>query len=72
MSNKQVRQFMRALHIVEAFVLGALIYGPWGDGSLLEAAVQFVFFPALGISGLLMWQQARLNKLLNRRRQSKA
>lgn len=67
MSNKRIRQLVRWLHIVEAGVLGAFIYGPWGDGSLLEAAIQFGFFPALGVSGLIMWQQPRIMKWLRHR-----
>ena len=64
MSNKRLRQIVRWLHIVEAAVLGAFIYGPWGDGSLLEAWIQYFFFPALGISGVILWQQPRIMKLL--------
>ena len=66
MSNKQLRQVVRVLHILEAFVLGALIYGPWGDGSLLELSIQYFFFPALAISGIVLWQQPRLTKVLRR------
>jgi hypothetical protein len=70
MSNKQLRQFLRLFHSVVAIVLGLFIYGPWGDGSLLEASIQYVIFPALALSGLLMWQQPRLNKLMRRRASS--
>ena len=66
MSNRRLRQPVRALHIIEAIVLGAFIYGPWGDGSLLEAAIQFFFFPALGVSGVMLWQQPRLVKLFRK------
>lgn len=68
MSNKRVRQLVRILHIVEAIVLGAFVYGPWGDGSALEVAIQFGFFPALGVSGLILWQQPRIMKLVRRRK----
>ena len=67
MSNKRLRQTVRMFHLLEAGVLGALIYGPWGDGSLLEASIQYGFFPALVISGLMLWQQPRLLKRLRRR-----
>lgn len=66
MSNKQLRQLMRALHLIGAVMLGALIYGPWGDGSTLELIIQLVIFPALTVSGLIMWQQPRLAKLRRR------
>ncbi|MEM9774048.1 MAG: hypothetical protein AAF902_05675 [Chloroflexota bacterium] len=68
MSNKTFRQSVRILHILEAFVLGAFIYGPWGDGSILEATIQYFFFPALGISGIMLWQQHRLMKIFRRSR----
>lgn len=67
MSNKTIRQVVRWLHIVEAAVLGALIYGPWGDGSILELSIQYFFFPALGISGLVLWQQPRIMKWIKQR-----
>ena len=66
MSNKTFRQSIRILHILEAVVLGAFIYGPWGDGSILEATIQYFFFPALGISGIMLWQQPRIMKMLKR------
>lgn len=62
MGNKRFRQSIRWLHIIEAGVLGAFIYGPWGDGSILELSIQYFFFPALGISGILLWQQPRILK----------
>jgi len=62
MSNKKLRQTARIFHIIEAFVLAVLVYGPWGDGSLLELSIQYLFFPALVISGILMWQQPRITK----------
>ncbi len=66
MSNKRLRQVTRILHILEAIVLGAFIYGPWGDGSLLEASIQYFFFPALAISGIVLWQQPRIMKWFKR------
>ncbi|MEQ8675498.1 MAG: hypothetical protein RLP44_32715 [Aggregatilineales bacterium] len=67
MNNRQLRNTMRVLHLVEAIVLGVFIYGPWGDGSVLEVLIQLVLFPALGISGLIMWQQPRISKFLRSR-----
>lgn len=69
MSNKQLRQAVRIFHSIIAVILGTLVYGPWGDGSLLELSVQVVFFPALGLSGLILWQQARITQFFRRRTQ---
>jgi len=63
MSNKQMRQIVRLLHLVSSFALGAFIYGPWGAGSTLEGLIQFLVFPALAVTGLVLWQQPRLAKL---------
>ena len=67
MNNKTLRQTVRILHIIEAIVLGAFIYGPWQDGSLLEASIQYFFFPTLAISGLVLWQQPRIMKMLRKK-----
>ncbi len=63
MSNKQLRQTVRLLHLVASFILGAFIYGPWGAGSILEGLIQFLIFPGLAVSGLILWQQPRLARL---------
>jgi hypothetical protein len=63
MSNKQLRQTVRLLHVISSFILGTFIYGPWGAGSVLEGLVQFLAFPALAVTGLILWQQPRLARL---------
>ncbi|MEM8859025.1 MAG: hypothetical protein AAGD96_11935 [Chloroflexota bacterium] len=68
MSNKTLRQTTRILHFMGAAFIGAFVYGPWGDGSTLEAINQFVIIPALTISGILLWQQPRVMKLFRRSR----
>lgn len=64
MSNKLFRQVVRWLHLIEGAVLGLYFYSPWGgEGTLLEASIVYFFFPALVISGILLWQQPRVMKL---------
>lgn len=67
MTNKRLRQSVRALHLIEAVVLGALIYGPWGPGSWLEVSIQYFFFPMLILSGLILWKQPEFVKFLRGR-----
>jgi hypothetical protein len=69
MSNKQVRNFMRILHFVGAGVIGTYIYSPWGDDPTFTAAVQFIIIPLLSLTGVVMWKQAWVGKLLRVQRQ---
>lgn len=62
MSNKQIRQLVRVLHILGGIAIGVYIYSPWGPGTWLEPVVKFGILPALVISGIVLWQQPRLLK----------
>ncbi len=61
------RRIIRWLHIIEASCIGAYCYSPLireADWSL--PLLQYILFPLLGLSGLAMWQQGRVLRLLNR------
>lgn len=63
MSNKQLRQAIRVAHIVEGSLIVAYIYSTsLQESTLYSGLIQFVVVPAIIISGLLLWQQARVNK----------
>lgn len=66
MSNKRVRQIVRALHIAYGILLGLIVYGLLEDGSVLDLAIKYFFYPALIGSGLVMWQQPRVMKFFRR------
>lgn len=67
MSNKQLRDLLRILHLITGIIIGVYIYSPWGTDPTFRMAVQFVVVPLVGLTGIAMWQQARLNKLLKGR-----
>lgn len=62
--TKRRRDLVRALHLLLALPLGALAYGPPEFALAFRAALQFVVFPALALSGLWLWQGARLVRWL--------
>ncbi|MEO1290122.1 MAG: hypothetical protein AAFV93_20410 [Chloroflexota bacterium] len=68
MSNKQIRTISRYLHIVVGVMMILFIYIPELANNMLYAnIVQFVAIPVVSISGILMWQQARIMKLFRKR-----
>ncbi len=67
MSNKQLRNVLRVVHLVLAVVMAVLIYSPLRLDNTFAAVVQFIVVPVAGISGIVMWQQPAVVKLFNRR-----
>ncbi|MCP6760356.1 MAG: hypothetical protein NHB32_16810 [Fischerella sp. CENA71] len=64
MSNKNLRVTMRWIHIVGAGFIGTYIYSPWSSNSAFTALMQFVIIPVLSLTGIVMWKQALLKKLI--------
>lgn len=65
----QFRTALRWLHILlGAVILGTYVYAPWADAPAFRALVLWIAFPALALSGLLLWQGGRLARLLRPRR----
>ncbi|MEL6403016.1 MAG: hypothetical protein AAFN11_13565 [Chloroflexota bacterium] len=65
MSNKTFRQVIRIGHIIEGILIALFIYSPTlAANSTYIALMQFVVFPAIAISGLLLWQQPRVLKFV--------
>jgi hypothetical protein len=68
-SNKRQRDMQRAVHLVGALMLAVYVYIPLVGGSAPQfaaAAMQFVIFPAVVVTGVLMWQLPRLRRLLKK------
>jgi hypothetical protein len=63
-SGKQLRMTMRIIHVVGAALIGAFVYSPWASIPWFLALMQFGVIPILSLSGFVMWQQARVIKLL--------
>jgi hypothetical protein len=56
------RSGQRLGHVALATVLGAYLYSPFGEAPAVELAMQAVVFPALVLSGLLMWKGHRVRR----------
>ena len=54
------RSRQRLAHFALATALGVYLYSPLGDVASVELAVQVLVFPALALSGVLMWKGHRI------------
>ena len=66
MSNKNLRNAIRIFHLIAAATLGVYFYSPIAGDETLRLIIQFVTLPSILLTGMALWQQAYLNKLLNR------
>ena len=66
MSNKNLRNAIRIIHLIAAATLGMYFYSPIAGDETLRLIIQFVTLPGIVLTGTALWQQAYLNKLLNR------
>ena len=66
MSNKNLRNVIRIIHLTAAATLGMYFYSPIAGDETLRLIIQFVTLPGIVLTGIALWQQAYLNKLLNR------
>jgi len=61
------RLVLRYVHILGGAALGTFVYSPWGALPSVRLAVQAIVFPLLlTATGLAMWQQGKLQRLLRR------
>ena len=67
MSSASLRRVVRLLHVAAACALGTYLYSPLIDATWAARALQVGVFPAMAVSGLVMWQQARLRRWLGAR-----
>ena len=63
-TNKHLRKQLRLIHILASAILGMFIYSPWRNNQTLFLAMGFAIFPIVALTGLWMWQGARLKKWL--------
>jgi hypothetical protein len=57
-----LRRAQRRAHLLAGAVLLAYVYAPLG--AELEAVVRFAVFPILALTGIAMWQAARIRRAL--------
>lgn len=64
MSNKQLRNTIRVVHLIAGVLLVALVYlEPLRASPAFLTFIQVLVIPVVGISGVAMWQQAALSRL---------
>jgi thiosulfate reductase cytochrome b subunit len=61
MTAGQQRKVQRVVHLAAALVLAAYVYAPLEPQ--LQTAVRFVVLPVLVLTGIAMWQAARIRRL---------
>ncbi|HSL27763.1 MAG TPA: hypothetical protein VK900_01080 [Anaerolineales bacterium] len=66
MSNKNLRNLIRIVHLFAAATLGMYFYSPIASDETLRLIIQFGTLPGMLLTGVALWQQAYLNKLLHR------
>lgn len=72
MSNKQFRNINRIAHLIEGVFIALFVYSPLRTDDTYLAIMQFVILPAIIISGVFMWQQPTIMKLLRRNTRTKS
>ena len=65
-SNKQLRLILRYTHLGAGILLVPFIYSPLGDVPAYELFVQIALIPVVVVTGIWIWQQARVRKLFAR------
>ena len=66
MSNKNLRNVIRIIHLFAAATFGMYFYSPIAGDEPLRLIIQFVTLPGIALTGIALWQQAYLNKMLSR------
>ena len=64
---KQTRRLMRLLHLAVAVVAGLVIYLPLIPAETARLVLAVGVIPLLALSGVGLWQQARLRRLISGR-----
>jgi hypothetical protein len=57
-----LRRAQRRVHLLAGAVLAAYLYAPLGGD--VQDVVRFVIFPILVLTGIAMWQAARIRRAL--------
>ena len=70
MSNPQktTRTILRWTHLVVGFLIGVFVYTPAHGNETFVLLMQAAVIPVVTLTGLWMWQQARLRRLYRRLR----
>jgi len=60
MTPGKLRRAQRGAHLFAAALLAAYVYAPLGGQ--VEDIVRFAVFPVLALTGIAMWQAARIRR----------
>jgi hypothetical protein len=64
---RRTRTIARVVHVVAALALGTFVYAPAEYVEPARLALQVAVVPVATITGVLMWKQAAVRRLLSRR-----
>ena len=67
--NAMMRTFLRWTHLLVGFLIGVLVYTPAREDDAFVLLMQAAVVPAVTLTGVGMWQQARIRRLYRRLRQ---
>jgi hypothetical protein len=65
-SNKQLRLILRYTHLAAGILVGLFVHSPLGDVPAFELLVQIALIPIVVLTGIWVWQQARVSRLFAR------
>ncbi len=65
-SAASLRQRLRVVHLVTGSLVATYIYLPPGGTAWLRWLLMVVVIPGLTVTGLCMWKQAAVRRLLSR------
>ncbi len=65
MGPAQLRKTLRWGHIVASLLLGTYLYSPLSANPTFAAFILYAVFPLMGLSGVLMWNQAKVARLFS-------
>jgi hypothetical protein len=65
-SNKQLRLILRYTHLAAGTLIGLFVYSPLGYVPAFELLVQIGLIPVVVLTGIWIWQQARVRRLFTR------
>jgi hypothetical protein len=66
LSGKQQRTILRYSHLLAGMLNVFFIYTPLGDVLAFQLLVRIILVPLIVITGVWMWQQARVRKLITK------
>lgn len=63
MNARRTRTWLRILHLVVGSAMATYVYWPAGQAPVLQSALAAVGVPLVVLSGVAIWQQAKLRRL---------